>query len=258
MSQIQKPRVVFVDDQEDLAASLAAKFASEYETGAFTSPHEAFRQIDGSVAVVVADHRMPEMTGVELLAKLRIKSPDTVRILLTAVADLISLPELVNHAKVFHYIPKQPLFPEHMKDVLADAVELYSLRQERKCNLASLEHQNAQLRAQLRFRTGEERSFEDLLGSSPNFLEAIKLARWAAENDVPVLITGETGTGKDEMARAIHFQSKRKGRGAFASVNCAVFRAEHAQSALFGNVKGGFTGAEGDKGILRADDMRKI
>jgi len=251
--QTQKPRVAFVDDEEDLAASLAEKYSNDYETIAFTSPHDALSHINGSIAVVVADHRMPKMTGVELLAKLRIKSPETIRVLLTAVADLIPLLELINEAKVFHYIPKDPLFPEHMKGVLADAVELYSLRQERKNNLASLKQQNAQLKAQLRVRTGEERSFEDLLGNDPKLEDAIELGKWAATNDLPVLITGETGTGKDELARAIHFESKRKGRS-FAIVNCAVFRAEHAQSALFGNVRGGFTGAEGDEGILRATD----
>src|ERR1022692_3355180 len=148
MTVLHKPRVAFVDDQEDLAASLVAKYSNEYDAIAYTHPHDALNHVDDSVAVVVADHRMPGMTGVDLLAKLRIKSPDTVRVLLTAVADLIPLPALINDAKVFHYIPKEPLFPEHMKGVLADAVELYSLRQQAKRNLASLKQQNAQLKAQ--------------------------------------------------------------------------------------------------------------
>lgn len=253
MPHPQKPRVAFVDDEEDLAASLAAKYSADYETSAFTCPREALRSIDENVAVVVADHRMPGMTGVELLAKLRVKTPETVRILLTAVADMIPLMELINEAKVFHYIPKEPLFPEHMRVVIADAAELYSLRQERKRAYAVLQQQNAQLKAELNAKTGEERLFEDLLGKDPQLEDALKLAKWAAGNDLPVLITGETGTGKDELARAIHFGSKRRQR-AFGIVNCAVFRPEHAQSALFGNVKGGFTGAEGDKGLLRASD----
>jgi thioredoxin reductase (NADPH) len=117
MSQIQKPKVFFGDDEEDLAASLAAKYSNDYETAAFRFPHDALKRIDESVAVVVADHRMRRMTGVELLGRLRIKTPGTVRILLTAVTDVIPLPDLINEAKVFHYIPKQPLFPEHMKGV---------------------------------------------------------------------------------------------------------------------------------------------
>lgn len=253
MTQTPRPLVVFVDDEEDLAASLADKYSTEYDTKAFACPHEALSSIDESVAVVVADHRMPGMTGVELLAKLRSKTPDTVRVLLTAVAEMIPLPALINEAKVFHYIPKAPLFPEHMKDVLADAVELYSLRQERKRNLASLQLQNAQLKAQLRISTGEERSFDDLLGNDPQLRAAIEMGRWAATNDLPILITGESGTGKDELARAIHFEGRRKGRP-FRKENCAFFQPELAQAALFGKVKGAFTGAEADKGILREAD----
>jgi two-component system, NtrC family, response regulator HupR/HoxA len=254
VSQTQKARVFFVDDEEDLAASLADKYSNDYETMALTSPHEALSRIDESVAVVVADHRMPGMTGVELLAKLRVKSPETVRILLTAFADLIPLPDLINEAKVFHYIPKTPLFPEHMKGVLADAVELYTLRQQSKRNLSSLKQQNVQLKAQLRVRTGGERSFEDLLGNDPRLQEAIRLGKRAATHDRPVLITGESGTGKDVLARAIHFASRRKAKP-FKATNCAFLRPELAQATLFGKVKGAFTGAEtDDKGILRQAD----
>jgi two-component system, NtrC family, response regulator HupR/HoxA len=251
MALAHKLRVAFVDDEEDLAASLADKFSGDYETLAFKCPHDALARIDESVAVVVADHRMPGMTGVELLGKLRNKTPDTVRILLTAVADLIPLLELINEAKVFHYIPKQPLFPDHMRHVLAEAAELYDLRQERKRNLESLKHNNLQLRAQLRIRTGEERSFEDLIGNDPQLRSAIRMGKWAATHDRPVLITGESGTGKDVLARAIHFGSRRKS-AVFRAVNCAYLRPELAQAALFGKVRGAFTGAmDADKGILR-------
>ena len=253
MPQTQKPVVAFVDDEEDLASSLADKYSHDYETKAYTSPFDALKSIDGSVAVVVADYRMPGMSGAEFLAKLRIKSPDTVRVLLTAVPELIPLPTLINEAKVFYYLPKEPLFPEHMKGVLADAVELYSLRKERQLNTAALQKQNDQLKAQLRVNTGEERSFADLLGSDSQLLAAIELAKWAATNDMPILITGESGTGKDELARAIHFEGKRKCRP-FIKENCALFQPELAQAALFGKVKGAFTGAEADKGILREAD----
>ena len=255
MNQIRKPLVAFVDDEEDLAEGLAVHYSRDYETRAFTSSEEALLNVDESFAAVVADHRMPKMTGVQLLTKLRDKSPDTVRILLTAVADLIPLLALINEAKVFHYIPKAPVFPdEHMRQVLADAVRIYGLRQERRRNLTRLTEQNASLKAQLRVRTGEERSFDDLLGADPRLQNAIKLGKWAATNELPVLITGESGTGKDELARAIHFESKRKQRP-FKKVNCAYFRPELAQAALCGYVKGAFTtAAEANKGILRQVD----
>jgi DNA-binding NtrC family response regulator len=103
-------------------------------------------------------------------------------------------------------------------------------------------------------RTGEERTFDDLLGNDPQIQNAIRMGKWAAAHDRPVLITGESGTGKDVLARAIHFESQRKGRP-FRAVNCAYFQPELAQAALFGKVKGAFTGAtEADKGILRQTD----
>jgi CheY-like chemotaxis protein len=70
-----KARVFFVDDEKDLAPSVAVRYADFYATEAFTSPHEALSRFDESVAVVVADHRMPQMTGLELLAKLLSKYP---------------------------------------------------------------------------------------------------------------------------------------------------------------------------------------
>jgi len=252
MTRGRKPRVAFVDDEQDLADSLRDKFSTEYDTIAFTSASEALEGIDASFAAVVADHRMPGMTGAELLTKLREKTPDTVRILLTAVSDVELFRKLINEAKIFHFLPKEPLFPEQMKNVLADAVELFCLRQEQKQNLLRLTQETAQLKAQLRVKTGEERTFEDLLGQDPRLKEAIKRGKWAAKNDhLTVLITGESGTGKDIMARAIHFEGVRRGKP-FKAENCAGYQKELIRSELFGFLKGSFTGAvAASDGIFR-------
>lgn len=250
MTHTQKPLVFFVDDEKDLADSLAAEYSKDYDTKAFTSPYDALRCTNESVAVVVADQRMPSMTGVDLLAKLRTQSPDTVRILLTAVADLNTLMESINVANVFQYIPKEPLYQEQMKTSLAYAVELYRSRQERKRNIASVTQENAKLKAVLRVQTGEKRLFEDLVGNDPKLLEAISLGRRAATNIRTVLITGESGTGKEVLARAIHFESKRT--GPFKAENCASYTTYLAQALLFGKELGAYTDSrEATKGILR-------
>jgi DNA-binding NtrC family response regulator len=253
MGPTEKPLVAFVDDQEDLAHSLAAKYSAEYETYAFTSPHQALSRIDASFAAVIADHRMPGMTGVDLLAKLRIKTPHTVRVLLTAVADLIPLLTLINEAQVFHYVPKDPLSLDHLRVVIANAVEFYCLRQEKEQKFHHLQQRSAQLQALVRMQTSDERSFEDILGNDPQLQAALNKARWAANNDMTVLITGESGTGKEDLARAIHFQGRRK-RNPFKKENCSMFQRELMQAALFGKVQGAFTGAITSKGILREAD----
>lgn len=229
MTPTPKPRVFFVDDEKDLAVTLAIKYENIYATEAFTSPHEALRRADESVAVVVADQRMPRMTGLELLAKVREKCPDTGRILLTAFADLIP-EESINEAQV-QIVRKVPSFPDDIKGFLADAVALYNLHREMK-----------RRKPQLKAGGGEEKSFEDILGEDPRILEAIRLGKRAAVHDRPVLITGESGTGKDILARAIHFASKRK-EGPFKITNCAYLQPELAQAALFGWVKGAYTNA---------------
>lgn len=250
MGASKKQLVAFVDDQEDLAKSLAEKYSNLYQTVPFTYPQEALSSIDESYAAVVADHRMPGMTGVDLLAKLRAKTPHTTRILLTAVADLIPLLTLINEAKVFHYVPKDPLGIDNLNQVLADAVDLHSLHLERERRVLHLQQKNAALEALVRIQTSDERSFDDLLGNDPKLLAAIRKARWAANNEMRVLITGESGTGKEDLARAIHFQGKRK-TSPFKKENCSMFQPELMQAALFGTVEGAFTGAKTAKGILR-------
>jgi len=245
MTKPQKNRVFIVDDEEDLAVSLAEQYANEYETKAFRSPVDALREIDDSVAVIIADHRMPEMDGVELLAKVLARSPDTVRILLTAFGDLIPLQNLINKAQLFRYIPKDPAYPDQLRGVLVDAVASYRERQKQKGEFA-------ELKALVRMHAGDERLFEDLLGNDPRFLEAIGLGKRASKHQRPVLITGETGTGKDWLARAIHYSSDRK-IAPFKSENCATYTRDLAQALLFGEEKGAFTGSRGvaTKGIFR-------
>jgi two-component system, NtrC family, response regulator HupR/HoxA len=256
VATVPKPRVVFVDDEKDLAETLADQYSDLYKTSAFDSPSEALKAIDDSVAVVVADHRMPGMTGVQLLTKLRSKTPDTVRILLSAWADIAALRESINDAHIFHFVAKEPTkaAQAHLRTVIADAVKLYALRLETRHQHRQLQSENARLRKQVGERAGKAAYFTDLLGDDPELLTAIKIGKQVADTDFPVLITGETGTGKEIMARAIHYEGKRS-HHRFWSENCALFHRDLAQSRLFGQTKGAFTGADvATKGILRDAD----
>jgi DNA-binding NtrC family response regulator len=241
-----KPKVIFIDDEKDLAASLAEKFSAQYDTLAFLSAEEALGHINNDVAVVVADHRMPGLKGVALLARIRKDNPEIGRVLLTAVGDIIPLGELLNDARP-NYVPKTPELFDHLGDVLADAVAGNRRRR-------NLDQERSQLRAALRVQTGHQRLFTDLIGTDQALRAAIASGRVAAKHDhLKVLITGETGTGKDYMARAIHFEGVRRERP-FVKCNWAHFQRQLAQSVLFGQERNVFTGAEQKHGTFRDAD----
>lgn len=88
--------------------------------------------------------------------------------------------------------------------------------------------------------------FAKLIGKSPNFLNALELGRRAAETDLPILIDGATGVGKDLLAEAIHYHSERK-KGPFVPIDCGALLDTLLESELFGDVKGAFTGADADR-----------
>ena len=245
-----KPKVIFIDDELDFADSLVAKFSDLYEAQGFVSADEALKFIDESVAVVVADHKMRGMQGVELLARLRKEKPDIGRILMTAVADAIPLDELVNEARP-HYVPKTGDFIDHLASKLAGTVELFAMRSERRRRRAALKLERNQLRATVRVKTEHERYFSDIIGNAPALRAALKIARLASDNLAPVLITGETGTGKDYLARAIHFDGELCAQ-AFRNELCSIYLPEVLQSRLFGHEKDSFTGAhQKTNGIFR-------
>lgn len=183
---------------------------------------------DGSLAAVVLDLEMPEMDGREALPKIRALRPDLPVIVLTAtqsVEDVVAVMKL----GAADFLIKPP-------DVvlLRNALEKVLAVQELRGEVARLS------------RTAEGRTlFTDIIGHDGDLALPIKLARRAAASDITVMMTGESGVGKEVFARAIHGESARKGKP-FVAVNCGALPRDLVESILFGHKKGAFTGAVAD------------
>jgi two-component system response regulator HupR/HoxA len=259
-----RPRIALVDDEKVLIESLLPLLEPDFEVLGFPDAPEALEYLSlNPVAVVVSDYRMPKMDGIEFLACLRKSQPDTVRILFTAFGDLNCLTRAINSAAVFHYISKerlsQPEGVDEIVNLLHQAAELYATRTELKMLVRKVAAENEALESdrdtllkQRPHSLGSSRSFSDLVGNSPAIRDVIDKAKLANQLGYDVHIAGETGTGKEILAQALHFESVRRNKP-FIAVNCGGLAKEIVASEFFGHTKGSFTGAVGDrKGVFES------
>ncbi len=193
--------------------------------GAASADEALERLADLDCDAVVSDIRMPGRSGIELLAEIRERRPETPVILMTAFGSIDSAVQAVR-AGAADYITKP-----FQKDALLVTLEKAFERR-------ALEEENRRLRRALD-RTS---SFGDLIGTSAAMREIFALIRKIADGRSSVLITGESGTGKEVVARTIHFSSARASRP-FVPINCTAIPEGLLESELFGHVKGAFTGA---------------
>jgi two-component system response regulator HydG len=228
-----KPSVLIVDDETGILDSLNILLRNE----GFT-PRTAHGGKAGLAAIaetrpdiVLTDVRMPNVTGVEILAAARQSDPDVPVILMTAQATLQSAMQAVNEG-AFYYIQK-PFRNDELIAILRRAAEHRNLRVENKSLKQAIK------RAE---RSGVTRP----VGVSKSWLEVLRLVETVAPTDSTVLIQGESGTGKEVIARYIHELSTRT-EGPFLSINCGALPESLLESELFGHVKGSFTGAVKDK-----------
>jgi two-component system response regulator AtoC len=221
----EQVRVLVADDKENMLKLFAKILADGYEVETAADGTRALALVaTRPYDVVVTDIRMPGADGFELLAAVKARAPATEVVMMTGYA---TVGDAVRAMKMgaFDYLEK-PFDPDAALGIVARAAE----------------HKRLADAARLAVRPGEEASFHNLVGKSPRMREVYRLLEKAAQVDATVLLFGETGTGKELAARAIHFHSGRRERR-FVAVNCGALPGELVESELFGHARGAFTGA---------------
>ena len=227
----ERPSVLLVDDDPLILRSLAVVLEREgydVEKAAGGGPAMEFLK-DNSYDVVVTDFNMPEVDGMQLLGEVKARKPDSQVILITGYGTIEQAVEAIKLG-AFDYICK-PIIDDEIKVVISRAVERKRLKSE-----------NAELRQRLDLRY----SYDAILGRDYKMQKIYDTISLVAPTKANVLITGESGTGKTMIARAIHHNSTRK-TGPFVEVNCGALPETLLESELFGHVRGSFTGAVADK-----------
>ncbi|MCD8136732.1 MAG: sigma-54-dependent transcriptional regulator [Parabacteroides gordonii] len=221
-------KVLIIDDEKQILNLLSRIIGLEgYEVFQATCCKAGLKQLEQvSPEVVLCDVRLPDGSGVELVAELKKLRPLSEVILLTAHGNIPDGVQAIKNG-AFDYITKgddnNKILP-----LIAKATE--------KATAAY-----NQLKAS-KSPVGQQYSFHTIVGKSPAIQDAMALARKVAQTDVPVLLTGETGTGKEVFAQSIHQDSSRQGK-AFVAINCSSFSRDLLESEMFGHKAGAFTGA---------------
>ena len=239
--------VVVVDDEPDILKLFRFNYGDEFEIVTAESATHALEVLDREdAAVIVADQRMPSMSGTELLARSMAVRPDAVRIVLTGYTDISALIEAVNSSRIYRYITK-PWEDDELRLTLRRAVEVFHLARENQRLVEELRQANVKLQAQNAYlREAVEGPAHAIVGDSPAIRDALNLVGKVAAMPTTVLIEGETGTGKELIARSIHAASPRRDE-LFVAVNCAALSEGILESELFGHKRGAFTGAHADR-----------
>jgi two-component system response regulator HupR/HoxA len=253
----ERHHILIVDDETVSLDLLYRNFTEEYRVSTTTTGREALEIISqGDVDLIITDQRMPGMTGIELLTRVMKTHPHVVKIILTAYTDAGALLSAINSGCVYKFVTK-PWEPQELKLIVKRALEHYDtarenarLYEELKRAYNNLKKDYSQLQKEVARRTLADR----IVGTSPATQEVFSQIEKISGSNITVLIMGETGTGKELLAKTIHENSPR-GKKKFIVQNCGSIPDTLLESELFGHKKGAFTGAIADKrGLLETSD----
>lgn len=225
---MQAPRILIVDDETSLRTALfRALDRKGYQviTASCCSEAESFSQSETPIDLALVDLRLPDGDGMELMSRLQAVQPGLHVIILTGFGS-IELAVEATQKGAYHFISK----PFNLDEILCLIDKALKHRE--------LETENRSLKSALH----KKYRFDNIVGQSDEILAVLNLIERVSESDSTVLITGDSGTGKELVAKAIHFNSPRSTKP-FIPINCGAIPSELLESELFGHVKGAFTGA---------------
>ncbi len=220
-------KILIVEDEETLSSSLRRVFLRDgYEVDIVDNADSALEILDKVIYdIIITDIILPGIDGIELLKRIREKLPDQIVIIITAYASLETAIEALR-AGAYDYVIK-PIIHEEIKQIVKNALKQRALQAE-----------NVLLKKQIE----RHYDFSNIIGESPAMQKIINEVKKIADARSNVLLLGETGTGKELISRAIHFNSSRAEKP-FIPINCSAIPENLFESELFGHVKGAFSGA---------------
>jgi DNA-binding NtrC family response regulator len=220
-----KQTILVIEDEEKLRRVVGLHLAAAgYDVKAAGTAEEGFK-LAGDAGLILTDLKLPGMDGLELLEKLKGQNSHTPVVVMSAFGTVENAVEAMKRGAV-DFLPK-PFSLDHLSVVVEKALDVSKLRDENR---------------DLREALGQRYQFENIVGHSPEMQEIFATVTRVAPTRATVLLAGESGVGKDMIARAIHEHSPRKGRP-FVKINCTAIPENLMESELFGYEKGAFTGA---------------
>ncbi len=221
-------KLVFIVDDEQAISKLLTYWVRDkwkYDIEVFSNGEDLLRRLNAKPDLVLLDIMLPGMDGIEVLKRIKQIDENLPVIMLSAQGSIEVAVDALKFG-AFDYFPK-PIDIQRLEPSIKNAIKNYDLTKE-------LEN--------LKENVKKEYSFDNIISSDGKMQDVFKLVSKVLNNDITVLIHGESGTGKELIARAIHYNGKRKDKP-FIVVNCASIPRELLESELFGHEKGSFTGA---------------
>ena len=239
-------KILIVDDNHDICL-LLERFLSKqgYKTASVQRGEDGLALLrKETFELVICDFKLPDIDGLEMLRRIKVLNPATAVIIITGYSDVRIAVQSVKHG-AYDYVTK-PLYPDEILLTIKSALErrTKSLKQQTTEGAAAARPASAKPATGKGATTSDGKRF--IFGKSRVADQLQKHIDLIAPTDMSVIITGETGTGKEFVANAIHLRSKRADKP-FVAIDCGALSKDLAGSELFGHVKGAFTGAMSDK-----------
>jgi len=246
---LSKPNIVVIDDEiVTLKRIRRILEKEEYQVSTFISPQRVLPYLEKNTChLVISDVKMPTMDGMDLMIKIKSSFPDTEVILMTGYASFDDAVEAVKEG-AFHYLQK-PFTPDQLRNIVEMALSQYQIKDSTKLS-TSIQKQSCPI----------------IIGESIKIREVVSIIQQIAPTDCNVLISGDSGSGKELVARSIHANSKRA-LCPFVAFNCAAINETLIENELFGHEKGAYTGAQeksigllesANKGTLFLDEIGEM